>query len=99
MAMCVPPAIVGLRVATGYVPGDEASGDVPAPVLAVAIASFILVPMLALTGAAAALIVAATGPWRTERRWWRSLFLLTVGAWALAAAVMYDILVIPEITA
>jgi hypothetical protein len=99
IAICAPVAVVLLRLATGYSPGGDNRGDIPDPVLAIAIASFILVPMLALTGAATALVVMAATLWSRDDRSWRAVFLLSVGASAMATAVLYDIVVIPEITA
>jgi hypothetical protein len=90
-----------LRFASGYRVGDSGGGDVPAPILAVAIASFVLVPMLALASAASAVIVMAGAALQTHpafARVWRAAFLVVVAAWAMVAAYVYDVLVIPAIT-
>ncbi len=71
------------------------------PLLALALASFILVPMLALTGSVCGVLVAtillhAAGP--LQLRAVRAAFLLAVGALSLAMALFYDLYLLPGLT-
>ena len=100
--MALPFAVVGMRFATGYRLGHAAgTTDIAAPVWALMLASFVLVPMLSLASTAGALAVflgatleANLVHWRV----WRAVFLLCVAISALAAAYLYDVVVIPAIS-
>ena len=94
------PAVIalGFRLTGRSVTSGSSTGDLSFPILAVAIGSFVLIPMLALTGAATAAMVAAHLLWSGRGGGWRVLFLVCLGAWALATAYAYDTVVIPSIT-
>ena len=102
IAIVVPLVVVTLWYATGHSLDAGARGLGGQPALTLAVGSFVLVPMFALTGAATAAIVAAgtvggrTRP--TRRIVLESAFLAAVGAWAMVAAIAYDAIVIPAIT-
>jgi hypothetical protein len=101
-ALAIPVAVIALRFATGYRVGDRAgSGDLTGPVLAVTLASFVLVPMLALASGVSALAVLLSATLEAHPvawRIWRAASLIVVAAAALTAACVYDVVVIPAIS-
>ncbi len=79
--------------------GEDPSLSLPA--LALALASFILVPMLALAGSLCGVLVSlamlrTAGP--RPVRAGRALFLLALGALSLAMALFYDLYLLPGLT-
>ena len=71
------------------------------PVLAAALASFMLEPMLALVGAICGVVVAvalARAPGPRSVRAWRGAFVASVGIWAVLMAVVYDVYLLPDLT-
>ncbi len=102
LAVCIPVLVLAVYLATGH-PLDRApsSTTLPGPLVALAFASFVLVPMLALVGAAASITVTGATVLSHERRRHelaRALFLVCVAAWGVITAYVYDIFVIPVIT-
>ena len=102
VAICLPIAAVAWALAAGR-PLDGASGaQLEGAALAAMVATFVLVPMFALTGAATAiLVVVATLVARREpavARVLRAAFVFAVAALAAAMAVAYDVLAVPRIT-
>jgi hypothetical protein len=77
------------------------AGPPSRPLLALVLASFILVPMLALAGAICGLTV-SLGLARTSDpgpvRAWRAAFLVAVAALALLVAGAYDLYFVPDLT-
>jgi hypothetical protein len=102
LALALPLGVLLIRFALGFRPGDTvAHGDITGPLLAITLATYILVPMLALAAAAGAtgvMLGAAMAQRLTFWRLWRGAFLLVVAAWAVAGAYIYDAVVIPRIT-
>src|SRR5512140_1499362 len=97
-ALALPVGVIAMRFATGYRIGDKAGGDINGPAFAVTLASFVLVPMLALASGASALAVmlsAALEAHPVAWRIWRAASLIAVAAAALTAAYVYDVIVIP----
>jgi len=100
-AIGIPLLIVGIWYLAGYGFGEKPAGALPRPLFALAMGSFVLVPMLALAGATTAFIVAASAAWEarpTFRQWLRVLFLVAVGLWALVTAYTWDTAILPAIT-
>ncbi len=98
-ALGLPAGIaLAFRITGHSITGGGSNGGLSFPVLSVAIGSFVLIPMLALTGAATAMMVAVHLLWFGRGSGWRALFLVCLGAWALVAAYAYDTVVIPSIT-
>ena len=98
-AIGLPVAIaLGFRLTGHSVTNGSSNGGLPFAVLSVAIGSFVLIPMLALTGAATAAMVAGHVLWFGRGNGWRALFLVCLGAWAMVTAYAYDTVVIPSIT-
>jgi hypothetical protein len=102
VAIIVPFAVVVAWYATGHRLDTSQPALHGEPATMGAIASFVLIPMFALTGASTALMVGfATFAGRvspSRRHIVETLFVLAVGAWAVLAAVVYDAVVIPAIT-
>jgi hypothetical protein len=96
----VIPAVValGLRLTGHSITDGGEHGDLSFPALSVAIGSFVLIPMLAMTGAATALMIVLHHLWYGRGSIWRAAFLLCLGAGALATAYAYDTVVIPAVT-
>ena len=98
-AIGLPAGIALAFRLTGHsVTGGGSNGHLSFPVLSVAIGSFVLIPMLALTGAATAMMVAGHLLWFGRGSGWRTLLLVCLAAWALVTAYAYDTIVIPSIT-
>lgn len=98
-AIGLPAGIaLAFRITGHSVTSGSSTGDLAFPVLAVAIGSFVLIPMLALTGAATAAMVAGHLLWFGRGSRWRPLFLVCLAAWAVVTAYAYDTVVIPSIT-
>ena len=100
-AIGIPLLIVAVWYLAGYGFGEMPAGALPRPMFALAMGSFVLVPMLALAGATTAFIVAAAAAWEarpTFRQWLRVLFIVAVGLWALVTAYAWDTVVLPGIT-
>ena len=100
-AIGIPLLIVAVWYAAGYGFGEKPPGALPRPMFALAMGSFVLVPMLALAGATTAFIIAAAAAWQarpTSRQWLRVLFLVAVGLWALVTAYAWDTAILPAIT-
>jgi len=100
-AIGIPLLIVAVWYVAGFGFGETPSGSLPRPMFALAMGSFVLVPMLALAGATTAFIVAAAAAWEarpTFRQWLRVLFIVAVGLWALVTAYAWDTVVLPGIT-
>lgn len=101
LAIGIPLLIVIAWYIAGYGFGEKPSGALPRPMFALAMGSFVLVPMLALAGAATAFIIAAAAAWDarpTFRQWLRVLFIVSVGLWALLTAYAWDAVILPGIT-
>jgi hypothetical protein len=100
-AIASPLLVVAAWLATGRGGDDAVAADIPQPLFAFAILSFILVPMLALAGAVTGIFVAFMTAWRPggdRSSAWRSGFLVALGCWAVVSAAYYDVAVIPVIT-
>ncbi|HEY5477268.1 MAG TPA: hypothetical protein VIK11_11220 [Tepidiformaceae bacterium] len=102
LAVCMPVLVLVVHLVTGH-PLDSApsSTTLPGPLVAITFASFVLVPMLALVGAAASLAVAGGTVMSRERRkreLARAFFVVCVAVWGVITAYVYDVFVIPVIT-
>lgn len=102
LAVCMPVIVLAVHLVTGH-PLDSApsSTTLPGPLVAITFASFVLVPMLALVGAAASIAVTGAtvlSPERRHRELARAFFIVCVAAWGVITAYVYDIYVIPVIT-
>jgi len=102
LAVCMPVLVLVVHLVTGH-PLDSApsSTTLPGPLVAITFASFVLVPMLALVGAAASLAVAGGTVMSRERRkreLARAFFVVGVAVWGVITAYVYDVFVIPVIT-
>ncbi|MGH2634091.1 MAG: hypothetical protein ACRDG3_11830, partial [Tepidiformaceae bacterium] len=100
-AIAIPLLIVTVWYFAGYGFGEKPAAALPRPMFALAMGSFVLVPMLALAGATTAFIVAAAAAWEarpTLRQWLGVLFIVSVGLWALVTAYAWDTAVLPGIT-
>lgn len=101
LAVCAPVLVMVVHLATGHPLDSARSSQLPGPLLALAMGTFVLVPMLALTGAASSLLVTGAlifSKTRTGQSWSRAVFLICVAAWGVVTAVIYDVVVIPVIT-
>ena len=73
-------------------------GEIPRPLFVFEVATFFLVPMLALAGALTSLVTAGVSlARRRPYRLWTWL-LVALGLWAVATAVYYVVVVVPAIT-
>lgn len=103
VAIGIPLTVVAIAYATGHrVDGPDVPNHPGNALLSVMIATFVLVPMFALAGAATALIVAirivlVSGPGFLARTL-QAAFLLAVAAWAVVTAIAYDGYVVPRLT-
>ena len=103
VAIGVPLTVVAIAYATGNpLNGPDVPNHPNDALLSTMIATFVLVPMFALSGAVTALIVAirlviAAGP-ALFARTLQAIFLLAVGAWAVLTAITYDGFVVPRLT-
>ena len=103
VAIGVPLIVVAIAYATGHrLDGPDVPNSPNDALLSAIIASFVLVPMFALAGAATAIVVAArlvlAAGAGIFARTLQAAFLLAVGAWALLTAVAYDGYVVPRLT-
>lgn len=94
VAICAPVLVLLAHLAV-----DPPEDDIPRWLFIVETTAFIMVPMLALAGASTALIVAGTRLSRGRTGAGRSVVLVCLAAWAVAAAVYFVLVVVPEITA
>jgi len=101
-AICVPLAAGVVAVVSGHRFFLARDGSPPSqPVLTAAMASFVLVPMLALLGSFCAAVVAVALARSSDPRSvraWRAAFLVAVGAWSLLMAALYDFYLLPDLT-
>ncbi len=80
---------------------DGDSGPPSRPLMALVLASFILVPMLALAGAICSLAVSVGLVWAGDPgpvRAWRAGFLVAVAVMALVVAAVYVLYFVPDLT-
>ena len=99
LAVCAPVLVLAINLVTGHQLNSAERSH--GPLLALAMGTFVLVPMLALTGAVSALLVAGGAIFshpRPPQTISRTAFLLCVAAWGVVSAVVYDVVVIPAIT-
>lgn len=103
VAICVPVVAVALAWAAGRPLEGSGPAHLEGPALAAMLATFVLVPMFALTGATTAIVVAGATLLSARRptgaQLLRAAFVVAVGAWAVAMAVAYDVVVVPRVTA
>ena len=97
-AIGLPLAVLLVFSLAGRPPGHDDTETLPRALLVAAAGSFVLIPMLALTGESAAVAVASSVFYSGRRGRIRSLFLVVVGLWALATAVFFDLAVVPALT-
>lgn len=102
LAVCMPVIVLAVHLLTGHpLDSSPSSTTWPGPLVAITFASFVLVPMLALVGAASSLLVTGATVLSPERRRGelaRAFFIVCVAAWGVITAYVYDIYVIPVIT-
>ena len=102
VAISVPVATVAIAWAAGRPLHETAASQLDGAALAAIVATFVLVPMFALTGAATAVVVAAATLASHREpvgvRVSRAAFSLAVGGWAVTMAVAYDLVAVPRIS-
>ncbi len=101
-AICLPMGVVAVAYATGNaLHASDPNPDPGVPLLSLALGTFVLVPMLALTGALTAIVLAISLLWLpgagSLTRTMHALFVLAVGVWAVVTAAAYDWYVVPRL--
>lgn len=101
VAVAVPSVVFAGWLALGQSTVAASGGGSGRPVFAAIMATFVLVPMLALTAAAAATFAVAAiarAHWSVRRRALRATFLASAAVWALLAAYWHVALIVPAVT-
>jgi hypothetical protein len=88
---------LGGAVGTGC-NGPCPPAEIPRPLFAFEVATFFLVPMLAMAGAVTSAMTAAISVARRRPRLLWDMFLVALGLWAMMTAVYYVVVVVPAIT-
>ncbi|MBI2765616.1 MAG: hypothetical protein HYX53_06855 [Chloroflexi bacterium] len=103
LAICIPLLFGAGWAVSGhsFVRHDGADHTTPMPLLSALLASFVVVPMLALVAAAAAGPAVAgivRGPGTRQRRALQALFVVAVAAWGLVTAYAHVTFLVPLMT-
>jgi hypothetical protein len=105
-AICIPLLVLATKLvhdlasspAPHVVDVDRGPEDIPRWLFIVEVATFFLVPMLALTGAVTALLFFLATLYTGRPPWVRCLFLVVSATWAMLTAAYYLWVVVPAIT-
>jgi hypothetical protein len=100
IAISVPAGVFLLALAQGHRLFVEPPSHTGQPLLSVGMASYIVIPMVALTSAACAGVLAVTAGWsgvRSNLQVVRAAFLVTSAVLAILMAVVYDWYLLPDL--